>query len=87
MPSRLAAARFIHEPLFPLDVLKIDRAFMSTMSKDNNYADVVQTVVALAHTLNMQVTVEGVESRKQLDQSSSHKTAPWSRSRTGLAVD
>ncbi len=51
---------------FPLDVLKIDRAFMSTMSEANDYADVIQTVVALAHTLNMQVTVEGVETRQQL---------------------
>ncbi len=53
---------------FPLDVLKIDRAFMSTMSEANDYADVIQTVVALAHTLNMQVTVEGVETRQQLRQ-------------------
>jgi len=51
---------------FPLDVLKIDRAFMSTMSQNNEYADVIHTVVALAHTLNMQVTVEGVETREQL---------------------
>ncbi len=53
---------------FPLDVLKIDRAFMATMSADSDYADVVATVVALAHTLNMQVTVEGVESEEQLVQ-------------------
>ncbi len=51
---------------FPLDVLKIDRAFMSTLSADNNYADVVHTVVAMAHTLKMQVTVEGVETQDQL---------------------
>ncbi|MHC4428918.1 MAG: putative bifunctional diguanylate cyclase/phosphodiesterase [Planctomycetota bacterium] len=53
---------------FPLDVLKIDRAFMSTLSADNNYADVVHTVVAMAHTLKMQVTVEGVETQDQLVQ-------------------
>lgn len=51
---------------FPLDVLKIDRAFISTMSADTDYAEVVQTVVALAHTLNMQVIVEGVETEQQL---------------------
>ena len=50
---------------FPLDVLKIDRAFISTMSADTDYAEVVQTVVALAHTLNMQVIVEGVETEQQ----------------------
>ncbi len=53
---------------FPLDVLKIDRAFTSTMAKNSDYAGVVHTVVALAHTLNMKVTVEGVETRDQLDQ-------------------
>ncbi len=51
---------------FPLDVLKIDRAFISTMSADTDYAKMVQTVVALAHTLNMQVIVEGVETEQQL---------------------
>jgi diguanylate cyclase (GGDEF)-like protein len=50
---------------FPLDVLKIDRAFMATMGASNDYKDVVQTVVALAHTLNMQVNVEGVETDEQ----------------------
>ena len=53
---------------FPLDVLKIDRAFVSTMSQDNDYADIIHTVVSLAHTLNMKVTVEGVETMKQLNQ-------------------
>ncbi len=57
---------FLHR--FPLDVLKIDRAFMSMMSAESDYADVVHTVVAMAHTLNMKVIVEGVETREQLTQ-------------------
>jgi diguanylate cyclase (GGDEF)-like protein len=52
----------------PLDVLKIDRAFMSTLSADNSYADVVHTVVALARTLQMKVTVEGGEAQEQVVQ-------------------
>ncbi|MHC4990887.1 MAG: EAL domain-containing protein, partial [Planctomycetota bacterium] len=52
----------------PLDVLKIDRAFMNTLSADNSYADVVHTVVALARTLQMRVTVEGVETQEQVAQ-------------------
>ncbi len=51
---------------FPLDVLKIDREYISTLSADTDYAEMVQTVVALAHTLNMQVIVEGVETEQQL---------------------
>ena len=53
---------------FPLDVLKIDRSFMGTMSANNDYSDVVHTVVTMAHALNMGVTVEGVETREQLAQ-------------------
>ncbi len=53
---------------FPIDVLKIDREFVSTMGSNKDYASVVQTVVVLAHNLNMEVIVEGVESREQLAQ-------------------
>jgi diguanylate cyclase (GGDEF)-like protein len=51
---------------FPLDVLKIDRAFVSSMSDNTDYADIIHTVVALAHTLSMRVIVEGVETERQL---------------------
>lgn len=53
---------------FPIDVLKIDREFMSTMNANKNYAGVVHTVVVLAHNLNMEVIVEGVETKDQLAQ-------------------
>jgi len=52
----------------PIDVLKIDRAFMSSLSTNHEYGDVVHTVVALARTLRMGVTVEGVETAEQLAQ-------------------
>jgi len=53
---------------FPIDVLKIDREFMSTMNANKDYAGVVHTIVVLAHNLNMEVIVEGVETRDQLSQ-------------------
>ena len=53
---------------FPIDVLKIDREFVSTMGSTKGYAGVVQTVVVLAHNLHMEVIVEGVETREQLAQ-------------------
>jgi len=59
-----SSLNYLHR--FPLDVLKIDRAFLGTKSIEDEYADVVQTVVALAHTLNMQVIVEGVETRQHI---------------------
>lgn len=53
---------------FPLDLVKIDRAFMSTKSPEHNYTDVIQTVVAMAHILNMRVTVQGVQTQEQVEQ-------------------
>jgi diguanylate cyclase (GGDEF)-like protein len=53
---------------FPFDVLKIDRAFMNTIRAKKDYAGVIHTVVSLAHNLDMEVTVEGVESQDQLAQ-------------------
>lgn len=38
-----------------------------TMSQNPDYAALIRAVVTLAHSLNMKVTVEGVESREQLD--------------------
>lgn len=53
---------------FPINVLKIDREFMSTMNANKDYAGIVHTVIVLAHNLNMEVVVEGVETRDQLAQ-------------------
>ena len=53
---------------FPIDVLKIDREFMSTMDANRDYAGIIHTVVVLAHNLNMEVIVQGVETRDQLAQ-------------------
>lgn len=47
---------------FPFDKLKIDRSFMpSAGDADPNVVSILSTIVALGHSLNMQVTAEGVE--------------------------
>jgi EAL domain-containing protein (putative c-di-GMP-specific phosphodiesterase class I) len=53
---------------FPIDVLKIDREFMSTLSENHDYSGVIRTVVTLAHQLDIRVTVEGVETPEHVDQ-------------------
>lgn len=53
---------------FPLDVLKIDQAFVKTMESNREYAAIVDAIVTLAHNLNMKVTVEGIEEFDQIAQ-------------------
>ncbi len=51
---------------FPLNTLKIDASFIQDISSDNNDAAIVQGIVALAHSLKLQVVAEGVENEAQL---------------------
>jgi diguanylate cyclase (GGDEF)-like protein len=53
-------------PNLPIDTLKIDRTFVSRLGIDANSADIVQTILALAHGMGMQVIAEGVETEQQL---------------------
>lgn len=50
----------------PFDVVKIDRSFTASMNDNVSYAAVIRAVVALARSLRMKVTVEGVETVEQL---------------------
>jgi EAL domain-containing protein (putative c-di-GMP-specific phosphodiesterase class I) len=51
---------------FPLDCLKVDRAFINTMGMNRQYAAIVHAVVTLAHNLGMVVVAEGIESIDQV---------------------
>ncbi len=46
---------------FPVDILKIDRSFVSQMSPLNDDSEIVRTIVTLAHTLGLDVIAEGIE--------------------------
>jgi len=52
---------------FPVDVLKIDRSFVESISKSPEDASVVQTLVSLGRTLGLEVVAEGVELVSQLE--------------------
>jgi EAL domain-containing protein (putative c-di-GMP-specific phosphodiesterase class I) len=51
---------------FPFDVLKIDRSFVSHLSKDTKNAAITTAILQLARSLNLKVVAEGVETEAEL---------------------
>jgi diguanylate cyclase (GGDEF)-like protein len=50
----------------PIDVLKIDRSFISKIATDDNSFEIVKSIMALAQSIGMGVVAEGVETSEQL---------------------
>ena len=59
-----SALSYLHT--LPIDTLKIDRTFISRLGINGSGADIVQTILTLAHNLGMKVVAEGVETDDQL---------------------
>ncbi|HEY1463578.1 MAG TPA: EAL domain-containing protein [Terriglobales bacterium] len=53
---------------FPLDVLKIDRSFVTGMETDEDKRAVVRLIVTLAHTFKLKIIAEGAETAEQVAQ-------------------
>ncbi|MBT8353946.1 MAG: EAL domain-containing protein [Desulfofustis sp.] len=52
---------------FPLQVLKIDRSFIKDLDYEDSHKVLVDTIIAMAHSLKLEVVAEGVETKNQLD--------------------
>jgi diguanylate cyclase (GGDEF)-like protein/PAS domain S-box-containing protein len=51
---------------FPVDAVKVDRAFVEGLGTDANDTALVAAIVAMAGALDLRVTAEGVETQEQL---------------------
>ena len=60
-------SQFAYLQRLPLDVLKIDRSFVSGLATDAAAATIVAAIIDLAHALGLIVIAEGVESEAQLE--------------------
>jgi predicted signal transduction protein with EAL and GGDEF domain len=52
----------------PLDTLKIDRSFISSLGHKGGSAGIIEAIITLGHTLGLSIVAEGIETTDQLRQ-------------------
>jgi len=55
-----------HLHRYPFDTLKIDRSFIQGITEKKSSAEIVRTILELAHSLDMEVVAEGIETAEQV---------------------
>ncbi len=51
---------------FPIDSVKVDRSFVNEITNDTDDAAIVTAIIAMAHSLKLDVVAEGVETEEQI---------------------
>ena len=67
---------------FPLDSVKVDRSFIARLGVEDDSTEVVNAIIRVARSLDLQVIAEGVETPS----SALNHQIPWMRFRSGLFV-
>lgn len=57
---------------FPIDTLKTDRSFVREVASNPDDAAIARAIIALAHSLQLNITAEGVETQEQLNYLKTH---------------
>lgn len=52
---------------YPVDYIKIDKSFITDISKNKTNESIVSTIIAMSKKLNMKVIAEGVETEEELN--------------------
>jgi EAL domain-containing protein (putative c-di-GMP-specific phosphodiesterase class I) len=52
---------------FALDILKINRSFVSDMQNNSESREIVETILSLGSNLRLEVVAEGVETEEQMN--------------------
>ncbi len=51
----------------PVDVLKVDQSFVRDIEHNPNSSAIAKAIISMAHSLNLKVVAEGVETKAQLE--------------------
>lgn len=54
---------YLHD--FPINILKVDQSFVRRIDEQSDKIAIIKGIIALAHSLNIKVIAEGIETRKQ----------------------
>lgn len=61
-----SSLRYLHQ--FPIDVIKIDRAFVQSLHQGNKERSIIYSIITLARALGFDTVAEGIETLDQLTQ-------------------
>ncbi len=74
-----------HLSQFPVDIIKIDRSFVMNLNNPTN-EKIINTIIALAHSMDLELVAEGVETEAQFEYLSSKKCHTFQGYYFGKAV-